>query len=47
MKNLKVVLLSLVAIVFLYLAFVVDWLFIIGAVVIMFFNQKELMKNKK
>lgn len=43
----KVVLLSIVALVFLYLTFTVDWIFIIPAVIIMFVNQKELTKNKK
>lgn len=44
--NLKVVLLSIVALGFMALTFLVDWLFIIGAVIIMFINQKELMKKK-
>jgi hypothetical protein len=45
--NWKVVIFSLFALGFLALTFLVDWLFIIGAVVFMFLNQKELMKNKK
>lgn len=44
--NKKVVLFSLIALGFLALTFFVDWLFIIGAVVFMFLNQKELMKKK-
>lgn len=44
--NLKVVLLSIVALGFMALTFLVDWLFIIGAVIIIFINQKELMKKK-
>jgi len=44
LKNPKVVLYSLIALVFLALAFFVDWLFIIGAVVLMLLNQRELMK---
>jgi hypothetical protein len=44
-KNLKVVLYSLIALCFLVLAFVVNWLFIIGAVVLMLMNQKELGKK--
>lgn len=42
----KVVILSVVALGFLALTYFVDWLFIIGAVVIMFINQKELMEKK-
>jgi len=45
MKNNKVVILSLVAIVLMALTFLVDWIFIIGAVIILFLNQKELMKK--
>ena len=47
MKNLKVVIFSILALIFLTLTFLVDWLFIIGAVVLMILNQKELMKKKK
>ena len=46
-KNPRVVSLSLLALIFIYLTFTVDWLFIIGAVVIMFLNQKELFGKKK
>jgi len=46
MKNPKVVLYSILALGFLALTFLVDWLFIIGAVILMFMNQKELMKKK-
>ena len=45
MKNPKVVLLSLIALGFLALTFLVDWLFIIGAVILLYLNQKELMKK--
>ena len=45
MKNIKVVIQSLIAIGFLVLTFTVDWLFIIGAVILMILNQKELMKK--
>lgn len=41
--NYKVIVYSLIAIIFLVLTFTVDWLFIIGAVVMMLLNQKELM----
>ena len=49
MKNTKVVIYSIIALGFLALTFLVDWLFIIGAVVLMVLNQRELMKikNKK
>jgi hypothetical protein len=46
MKNLKVVLFSILALGFLVLTFLIDWLFIIGAVILMILNQKELMKKK-
>jgi hypothetical protein len=44
--NKKVVLFSIIALGFLALTFFVDWLFIIGAVILMYLNQKELMKKK-
>ena len=44
--NKKVVFLSLLALVFLALGFFVYWMFIIGAVIIMLINQKELLKKK-
>jgi len=44
--NWKVVIFSLIALGFLALTFLVDWLFIIGAVIFMFLNQRELMKKK-
>ncbi len=49
MKNLKVFLFSLIALVFIFLAFAINWLFLIGAVILMLLNQKELFnqKNKK
>ena len=47
MKNLKVVIYSILALGFLVLTFLVDWIFIIGAVVLMLLNQKELMGKKK
>ena len=45
MKNLKVVVQSIIAIGFLVLTFTVDWLFIIGAVIFMGLNQRELIKK--
>jgi len=46
MKNPKVVIFSIIALGFLALTFFIDWIFIIGAVILMFLNQKELMKKK-
>jgi len=45
--NAKVVIFSLIALGFLALTFLVDWLFIIGAVVFMFLNQREIMGKRK
>ena len=41
--NKKVIIFSLIALGFLALTFLVDWLFIIGAVILVYLNQKELM----
>lgn len=46
MKSKKVVIYSILALGFLALTFFVDWYFIIGAVVLMILNQKELAKKK-
>lgn len=46
MKNPKVVIYSIIALIFLVLTFTIDWLFIIPAVILMIINQKELMKKK-
>ena len=45
--NWKVVIFSLIALVCLVLVFVINWLFIIPAVILLFLNQKELMGDKK
>ncbi len=45
--NKKVIICSLLALVFLALTFLVDWIFIIGAVILVLLNQKELMKQRK
>ncbi|MBU0894190.1 MAG: hypothetical protein KKF48_03575 [Nanoarchaeota archaeon] len=45
MKSPKVFIFSIIALGFLVLTFLVDWLFIIGAVILMILNQKELMKK--
>ena len=44
--NIKVIIYSLIALGFVALTFLVDWAFIIGAVVLIWLNQKELMKKK-
>jgi len=44
--NWKVVFLSLIALVFIALTFFVHWAFIIGAVIIMLINQRELLGKK-
>lgn len=38
---------SLIALFFLYLTYAVDWLFIIGAVIIVLRNQAKILKKKK
>lgn len=46
--NLKVVFLSIIGIGFIVLMFATgEWLFIIGAVVVMLINQRELNKDRK
>lgn len=45
MKNPLVFWLSLLALGFIVLAVWIDWLFLIGAIIIMIYNQKELIKN--
>ena len=47
MKNKKVVIYSIIALGFLVLTFLVDWIFIIGAVILMILNQRELMRKRK
>ena len=47
MKNPKVVIFSIFALGFLVLTFLFNWIFIIGAVVLMILNQRELMEKKK
>lgn len=47
-KNPRVVIYSIIALGFIALAFFLkEWLFIIGAVVLMILNQRELIKKKK
>lgn len=47
MKNPKVVLYSIIALIFVAMAIFLHWLFIIPAVVLLLLNQRELMKKKK
>ena len=42
--NIKVIVYSVIALVFLALTFLVDWLFIVPAAILMYLNQRELMK---
>ena len=46
-KSPRVVIFSILALGCIALTFVVDWYFIIPAVILMLLNQKELMKYKK
>jgi len=43
--NVKVVIYSIIALGFMALTFLVDWMFIIGAVVMIWLNQRELMRK--
>jgi hypothetical protein len=45
--NPKVIAFSIIAIGFIILTFLINWLFIIGAVILMYLSQKELMKKKQ
>ena len=45
--KINIIIYSLIALGFLALTFLVDWMFIIGAVIIIYLNQKELMKRNK
>jgi len=44
--NVKVVIYSIIALGFMVLTFLVDWMFIIGAVIMIWLNQRELMGRK-
>ncbi len=45
--NWKIIFYSVVGLGFIDLTFLVDWIFIIGAVICIYLNQKELNKNGK
>ncbi len=47
LKHPKVLIFSLIALGFLALAYLIDWLFLIGAVALVILNQKELMGKRK
>lgn len=47
LKNKQVVILSIIALACVVLAFVIDWLFLIPAVIIMLINQKKLTQQDK
>jgi len=44
-KNPKVVIQSIIALICLVLTFTIDWLFIIPAAILMFLNQREIMRK--
>ena len=44
--NIKVIIYSIIAFGFIALTFLVDWMFIAGAILMLWLNQKELVKNK-
>ena len=44
MKNKKVIIQSIIGLIFIAMTFLIDWAFIIGAVIIIYLNQKELKK---
>ncbi len=46
MKNKKVVINSVIALICIFLAILVHWIFIIPAVILMILNQKELMHKR-
>jgi hypothetical protein len=43
--NIRVIIYSLLALGFLYLTYTVDWMFIAGAAILLYLNQRELMKK--
>jgi hypothetical protein len=47
LKNPRVVIYSVIALGFIVLGFLVSYWFIIGAIVLMILNQRELMKKNK
>jgi hypothetical protein len=45
--NVRVIIYSIIALICLALVFLVDWFFIIPAAILMYLNQRELMRNKQ
>jgi hypothetical protein len=45
--NMKVVIGSLIAFGFVWLSIFVDWIFIVGALIMIYLNQRELMGDRK
>ncbi len=45
--NWRIIIYSLIALVCLVLMFIVDWLFIIPAVILVFLNQREIIKDRR
>ncbi len=45
--NIKVVTFSLIALLCIVLGFIIHWMFMVPAVILMIINQKELMKKKE
>ena len=43
--NIKIIIYSIIGLGFIALTFLVDWLFILGAVIVIWLNQKELAKK--
>ena len=44
--NLKVIIYSLIALIFMGLTIFVDWMFVLGAVIMIWLNQRELMGKR-
>jgi Na+-transporting methylmalonyl-CoA/oxaloacetate decarboxylase gamma subunit len=44
--NIKIIVYSIIAFIFLALTFLVNWIFIIGAVIMVYLNQKELKSSQ-
>ena len=47
LKNPKVVVFSIIALICLVLSFTIDWFFILVVIVLMYLNQKELMSKNE
>ena len=43
--NFNIIIYSLIAFIFLAFTFLVDWKFIIGAIIMMFLNQREIFRT--